>query len=211
VEWDGPSQRRFLAAIASESARMDRLVGDLLDFSAIDSGTLRLTPDWCDVGLVLAAARQCMTAAPASLVVLHGVDGLPPVWADHDRLEQVFVNLVDNALRHASGLTRVTVSAQVAPGGDLITVRVADDGPGIAQYLAERVFLPHERGVTSAPGAGLGLAIARGIVDAHGGTIALEPVGRGTSVAVILPVEPAGIQFADADAGGSEAPSRALS
>jgi signal transduction histidine kinase/ABC-type branched-subunit amino acid transport system ATPase component len=211
VSWDVSSQERFLDSIASESARMGRLVGDLLDFSAIDSGTLRLLPDWCDLGLVLEAACRCVTDGPTSAIELADHSRLPPVWGDHDRLEQVFVNLVDNALRHASGLTRVTVSAQVAPGGDLITVRVADDGPGIAQYLAERVFLPHERGVTSAPGAGLGLAIARGIVDAHGGTIALEPVGRGTSVAVILPVEPAGIQFADADAGGSEAPSRALS
>ena len=94
-----------------------------------------------------------------------------------------------------------------------MTVRVADDGPGIAQDLAERVFLPHERGLTSAPGAGLGLAIARGIVDAHLGTIGLEPVGRGTSVAVVLPVEPAEaapVPLTEVDKAGSETASPAL-
>ncbi len=86
---------------------------------------------------------------------------------------------------------------------------------GSTSDLAERVFLPHERGLTSAPGAGLGLAIARGIVDAHRGTIGLELVGRGTSVAVVLPVEPVDLaggamQFSDVDAGGSAAASPAL-
>ncbi len=199
VSWDVSSQERFLDSIASESARMGRLVGDLLDFSAIESGTLRLVPDWCDLGLVLEAACRCVTEDHGSLIQLDDNSALPPVWADHDRLEQVFVNLVDNALRHASGLTRVLVTAEVGPRGDLVTVRVADDGRGIPADLAERVFLPHERGVTAAPGAGLGLAIARGIVDAHGGTIGLEPVGRGTSVSVLLPVEPVGDQFTEAD------------
>jgi signal transduction histidine kinase len=82
------------------------------------------------------------------------------------------------------------VRTDVSAHGDVVTVRVSDDGPGIPRDLAERVFLPHERGATSAPGAGLGLAIARGLVDAHGGTITLEPVAGGTSVAVTLPVEP---------------------
>ena len=128
---------------------------------------------------MLQAACRCVTDGPGSSIELVDNFALPPVWADHDRLEQVFVNLVDNAVRHGSGCTKVTVSAQVSSGGDLVTVRVTDDGPGIPRDLAERVFLPHERGMTSAPGAGLGLAIARGIVDAHGGTITLEPVAGG--------------------------------
>ncbi len=209
VSWDVTSQERFLDSIASESARMGRLVGDLLDFSAIDSGTLRLVPDWCDLGLVLEAACRCVVDGPGSPIELASHLDLPPVWADHDRLEQVFVNLVDNALRHATGLTRVAVSAEVDTSRDVVTVRVSDDGRGIPADLADRVFLPHERGVTSAPGAGLGLAIARGIVDAHGGTIALEATGRGTTVAVALPIEPIA-QYAEVDAGRTEAASPAL-
>ncbi len=191
VTWDTSSQQRFLDSIASESARMARLVGDLLDFSAIDSGTLRLLPDWCDLGLVLEAARRCVTDAPPDLFDMAECSHLPPVWGDHDRLEQVFVNLFENAARHATGLTRVTVTAGLDPTGALVTVRVSDDGRGIPADLGARVFLAHERGAFDGRGAGLGLAIARGIVEAHGGGVRLEPVDRGTSVAVTLPVEPA--------------------
>ena len=189
VSWDSWSQQRFLDSIASESARMGRLVGDLLDFSAIDSGDLRLLPDWCDLGLVLEAARRCVSEAPASLFTLHDCAGLPPIWADHDRLEQVFVNLLENAVRHAAGLTQVEVIADLDLGGEAVTIRVVDDGAGILVDPAERVFLPHERGLSEGSGAGLGLAIARGIVLAHGGTIQFEPVAKGTSVLVTLPVE----------------------
>ena len=187
VSWDERSQARFLDSIASESERMGRLVGDLLDFSAIDSGTLRLVPDWCDLGLVLEAARGCVSQG--ELILVGDCTGLPPVWADHDRLEQVFVNLFENALRHGTGLTRVEVSAAADPSGSRVTVTVADDGTGIPESLAARVFLPHERGSATGPGAGLGLTIARGIVDAHGGTIDLVPASRGTTVCVSLPVE----------------------
>jgi signal transduction histidine kinase/ABC-type multidrug transport system ATPase subunit len=192
VTWDVSSQQRFLDSIALESARMGRLVGDLLDFSAIDSGTLRLLPDWCDLSLVLEAARRCVTDGPASLFDLGDGAVLPPIWGDHDRLEQVFVNLFENAARHAAGLTKVQVRTVVGPDGDVITVRVSDDGSGIPAALAERVFLPHERG-TADGGAGLGLAIARGIIEAHGGTVTLEPTELGTSIAVVLPVEPVGV------------------
>jgi signal transduction histidine kinase len=186
VEWDVSSQERFLDSIASESARMGRLVGDLLDFSAIDAGTLRLVSDWCDLGLVLEAASRCVTDAPTKLLT---DPDLPAIWGDHDRLEQVFVNLLDNAVRHATDATAVEVTTVLDLDGT-ITVRVRDDGEGIPPHLAEKVFLPHERGGATVPGAGLGLAIARGIVDAHGGTIRLEPSERGTIVAVTLPVEP---------------------
>jgi signal transduction histidine kinase/ABC-type branched-subunit amino acid transport system ATPase component len=192
VDWDLASQQRFLDSIASESARMGRLVGDLLDFSAIDSGDLRLQPDWCDLALVLEAARRCVTEAPSSIFELSSAE-LPSIWADHDRLEQVFVNLLENAVRHASGLTRVIVTARLSSSAAEVEIRVADDGGGIGWDPAERerVFRPHERGRTDGPGAGLGLAIARGIVEAHGGTIDLEPVAVGTSVLVTIPVEAA--------------------
>jgi signal transduction histidine kinase/ABC-type branched-subunit amino acid transport system ATPase component len=190
VTWDTWSQQRFLDSIASESARMGRLVGDLLDFSAIDSGDLRLVQDWCDLGLILEAAHRCVTEAPAALFDLSDCSTLPVIWADHDRLEQVFVNLFENSVRHAPGLSRVEVRTELDRAGDTVTIRVSDDGPGIPADRVERVFLPHERARSEGPGAGLGLAIARGIVEAHGGTICLEPVTTGTSVVVTLPVEP---------------------
>ncbi|MCU1452325.1 MAG: D-xylose transport ATP-binding protein XylG [Acidimicrobiales bacterium] len=189
VSWDASSQQRFLDSIAAESARMGRLVGDLLDFSAIDSGTLRLVRDWCSLDHVLEAARRCVTEAPPSLIGLDHERDLPAVWADHDRLEQVFVNLLDNAVRHAAGANQITMTSRLDRGGDTVTVRVTDDGCGIGSHLAERVFLPRERGATEGAGAGLGLAIARGIVDAHGGAICIEATPRGTTVAVTIPVD----------------------
>ena len=191
---------------------MGRLVGDLLDFSAIDSGTLRLVRDWCRLDLVLDAARQCVAGAPPLVVELCHAPDLPAVWADHDRLEQVFVNLIDNAVRHAHGVRQIAVTSTLDPGERTVTVRVSDDGRGIGEEFLERVFLPRERGATEDAGAGLGLAIARGIVEAHGGTICIEPTREGTTVAVTIPVEHSdfderrdGFEAAMVDADGASA------
>ena len=116
MTWDGESEQRFLSRIAAESARLDRLVDDLLDFSAIESSTLRLQPDWCDLALVLDAAIACLPPASAARVTVDCAPGLPVVWADHDRLEQVFVNLLENAFRHNPAGTHVRVEARVRRG-----------------------------------------------------------------------------------------------
>src|SRR5579864_7046510 len=112
VTWDGDSQQRFLDRIAAESARLGRLVDDLLDFSAIESGILRLQRDWCDIGLVLDAAVACLPPAGAAMIEVVCDPSLPVVWADHDRLEQVFVNLLDNAIGHNPPGTQVRVTAE---------------------------------------------------------------------------------------------------
>jgi ABC-type multidrug transport system ATPase subunit/signal transduction histidine kinase len=188
VTWDKPSEDRFLAAIVSESARMSRLVADLLDSSALESGVLRLTCDWCELGLLLHSAVGCLpTGAP---VELSCDPALKPIWGDHDRLEQVFVNLIDNALRHTAPGTpvRVTTGPGRAPG--TVEVRVIDQGAGIPPAEAETLFLPYRRGASGAPGAGLGLSIARGIAEAHGGSVTLEPATTGACFVVTLPVDP---------------------
>ena len=203
VTWDADSQQRFLARIAAESSRLGRLVNDLLDFSTIESGILRLNSDWCDIPLVLDAAVSVLPPETASQVTVGEAPGLPAIWADHDRLEQVFVNLLGNALGHNPPGTAVTVTAaQAGPGA--VTVRVADDGEGLPAELARAVteaagqrdprwhdvlaagtIRPRRRG----SGAGLGLSIASGIVAAHGGRLELEPTERGTCFLVTLPVE----------------------
>ena len=188
VTWDGESEQRFLSRIAAESARLGRLVDDLLDFSAIESATMRLAPDWCDLAFVLDAARACLPPAGAGTVEVECAAGLPVVWADHDRLEQVFVNLLENALRHNQEGTRVRVEAR-PEGASTVVVRVIDDGSGPPGEVAAalRGELWQRRGPSA--GAGLGLSIARGIVEAHGGTIALERGGGGTRFRISLPID----------------------
>jgi signal transduction histidine kinase/ABC-type multidrug transport system ATPase subunit len=188
VTWDGDSQRRFLQRIAAESARLGRLVGDLLDFSAIESGILRLQRDWCDIPLVLDAAVACLPPAAAAMVEVTCDPALPVVWADHDRLEQVFVNLLDNALGHNPPGTRVSVSAAEAGHGGIV-ISVLDDGAGMPKEIASAPFEPTRRRRSPTGGAGLGLSIAKGIVEAHGGRVDLEQPGRGTRFLIHLPVE----------------------
>ena len=188
VTWDTDSQQRFIARIAAESARLGRLVDDLLDFSAIESGILRLQPDWCDLPLVLEAAIACLPPADAVMVEVACDAGLPVIWADHDRLEQVFVNLLSNAFCHNPPGTSVRVSASV-DGPAAVTVSVADDGAGMPADVALAPFEPMRHRRAASAGAGLGLSIARGIVTAHGGRIDLEQPAQGTCFRIHLAVE----------------------
>jgi len=205
VTWDRESQQRFLDRIAAESARLGRLVDDLLDFSAIESGTMRLQEDWCDIRLVLEAAIACLPPASAASVVLSCDPSLPVVWADHDRMEQVFVNLLNNAFRHNPPGTRVRVTADHRMSE--VVIGVLDDGVGMSPELAATPFEPARRprpraipgngnsngnGHRKSEGAGLGLSIAKGIVQAHGGRIELTPLPKGTCFQVYLAVETEG-------------------
>ncbi|MGH3744753.1 MAG: histidine kinase dimerization/phospho-acceptor domain-containing protein, partial [Mycobacteriales bacterium] len=129
VTWDADSQQRFLSRIAAESARLGRLVNDLLDFSTIESGILRLNSDWCDIPLVLDAAVAVLPPEAASRVHVAAAPGLPAIWADHDRLEQVFVNLIGNALGHNPPGTKVVVTA-AASGPGPSSQGPSSQGPG---------------------------------------------------------------------------------
>src|SRR5208337_734901 len=214
VTWDDDSQQRFLNRIAAESARLGRLVDDLLDFSAIESGIMRLQRDWCDIRLVLEAAIACLPRDNTASVSLTCDACVPVVWADHDRMEQVFVNLLNNALGHNPPGTRVQVTVAAGPGE--VAISVLDDGLGMPPELAAAPFEPARRprpstasngsngsnGSTASngtgngrassgksAGAGLGLSIAKGIVQAHGGRLELTALPKGTCFTVHLPVE----------------------
>jgi signal transduction histidine kinase/ABC-type multidrug transport system ATPase subunit len=205
VSWDRESQQRFLGRISDESARLGRLVDDLLDFSAIDAGILRLHQDWCDLPLVLEAARSCLPGAASAQVVLRCAPDLPVIWVDHDRMEQVFVNLLDNAVRHNPPGTIVVVDASFDDSNH-VAVSVTDNGLGISADVASGRYSTKggRRGPTA--GAGLGLSIARGIVAAHGGTLRIERLKTGTRCVVNLPVAlgaPATDEPADARPAGN--------
>jgi ABC-type multidrug transport system ATPase subunit/signal transduction histidine kinase len=182
VTWTADRQNQFIDLIGAESARMHRLVKDLLDSSTLAAGRLPLVADWCDVELIMRAAAS--TAGADAVVVEFDAAGVPPVWADHDRLEQVLINVIENSLRH--GAHAVQMRASAADG--VVSIHVIDDGPGV-EAAGEELFDAYVNGSTSRPGLGLGLAISRGIMDAHGGSIGFVPVEKGADVVITLPVE----------------------
>lgn len=190
VTWDEEAKRRFLTLIGSESARLRRLVDDLLDFSMIESGMLRIRPDWVELPLVIEAARGCLSPSSADRVQVVCADRIPAIWADHDRLEQMMVNLMDNAIRHNPAGTKVTVRA-CSEGAAQVRIEVEDDGTGLGPDVDRR-----DRGRSSTGGAGLGLSITRGIVAAHHGRIRHEAADPGTRFVITLPVED--VEVADA-------------
>jgi len=145
-----------------------------------------LQRDWCELPLVVGAAAHCLSGRPAPRI--HVEPGVEPVWADHDRLEQVFVNLLENAASHGASRRGTDVTVRAGPGGAV--VEVTDYGAGIPPGLAEKIFEPRIRGTTEVAGTGLGLPIARGIVEAHGGTLASAPAAPGASFVVTLPADP---------------------
>jgi signal transduction histidine kinase/ABC-type multidrug transport system ATPase subunit len=188
LSWDQESTERFLRSIEAESARLERLVGDLLDSTAIESGSLRLHPDWCDLRLVVEAAVSCVESRGTVRCLIP--DDLEPIWADHDRLEQVLVNLLENACTHGRSAEGAEVVVTACPDHGTVEIAVRDEGPGVSKALSSRIFEPHVRGGVEIPGAGLGLSIASGIVDAHGGALTVRPDQRGATFVVRLPTEP---------------------
>jgi signal transduction histidine kinase len=203
VTWDGDSQQRFLERIAAESARLGRLVDDLLDFSAIESGVMRMQPDWCDLRLVIDAAVALLPQSwSASVQVCCDID-VPVIWADHDRLEQVFVNLLSNAFGHNPPGIHVTIEGHET-SGNRVAISVSDDGLGFPADQRADPFDSNHRPHSRTAGAGLGLSISKGIIEAHEGTIELADIAAGTRFEISLPIEVAGA-LAEPHTAGADA------
>jgi two-component system sensor histidine kinase KdpD len=191
VRWSDAERDEFLATINTEVDRLTRLVHNLLDMSRIEAGALdpRLVESSLAevVGPVVRRAR----AASRQRVDVDVPDELAPVLVDPVRLDQVLTNLLDNASRYATGSPVQVVARQ---DGDGIELRVVDHGPGIPVPERERVFDQFYRlkgGGRRPEGTGMGLAICRGIVQAHGGALRVETTpGGGASFVLTLPVSP---------------------
>jgi signal transduction histidine kinase len=191
---DDPTARdRFLASIESQTDRLIRLVNDLLVLSRADAQALTLRVS--SVDLLELAHQTVLELQPAaeSRAITLSVEGASAVIrGDPDRLRQVLINLLDNAVRYSPPGGRVTL--RVTPGSPRAAVAVSDDGPGIPPAELPHVFERFYRAdrsrqrVDTAGGAGLGLAIARTLVEAHGGAITLDScIGAGTTVTFTLP------------------------
>ena len=190
VEWTPTERDGFLADIEAEARRLARIVANLLDLSRMESGTLRPERGWYDLAAlvddVLGRLRPD-TAAHAVHVAVP--EDLPPVPLDYVEIDQVLSNLLENAVRHTPAGTNVWIDAHAS--ADELVMTVTDDGPGIPSGARERLFDPFVRAGDrrGAPGAGLGLAIARGLVEAHGGRIRADArPGGGTIVRFTLPL-----------------------
>jgi two-component system sensor histidine kinase KdpD len=173
------------AAIVAEGERLSRLVENLLDMSRLEAGKAEPHREPIDLAEVLDGAREAI-AHPERVRLAVDRD-LPLVAADAAQLERAFANLLENAVRHSGGKPVLVKSRLVA---DKITLRVVDQGPGIPESEWQRIFEPFQHGEADSVqgGAGLGLAIAKGFVEANGGVIAVESLpGQGSSFVVSIP------------------------
>jgi two-component system, OmpR family, sensor histidine kinase KdpD len=166
VAWTEDERRAFAASIVEEGQRLNRLVGNLLDLSRIEAGTLHPDKAWHDLAaLVQEAAGRAERLHPQRIFIVDQASEVPPVLFDYVEIDQVVANLLENAVRHGRGEVSVVVQA----GADAVRVEVSDNGPGILERDFPRLFRPFYRGGATVPGSGLGLAVARGFVLAHGG------------------------------------------
>jgi PAS domain S-box-containing protein len=189
---DVPADVAQHAQVMLEAARqMDSLIQDLLDVSKLESGRMAVSPRVVAIGELVAQASETLMpiAAQATISLQTPIGGgeLPLVDVDPDRIVQVLSNLIGNAIKYTQpgGDVRVLATADQ----DVVRVSVVDTGVGIAEHELPRVFDRFWQSKrTNRSGAGLGLAIARGIVRAHGGRIWIESVvGKGTRVHFTVP------------------------
>jgi two-component system phosphate regulon sensor histidine kinase PhoR len=185
-------REKFLASIEDETDRLIRLVNDLLVLSRADAHTLTLRRKQVDLTALARSCAEQLAAQAAAQNVSVSVDGPAcQVMADPDRVRQIIINLLDNAIRFSPPGQAVTVT--VTPSANDVAASVQDCGPGIPPAEQARVFERFYRGDKSRArdadgGAGLGLSIAQALVQAHGGRITLESQEKhGTTVRFTLP------------------------
>jgi two-component system sensor histidine kinase KdpD len=187
---DPAARRELLQAIHEEADRLNRLVNNLLDMTRLESGAVQVRKEWHSleelVGSALARLAGRLREHP---VTTRLPPDLPLVPLDGVLMEQVLINLLDNAVKHTPPGTPIEVSAFAGPGE--ARIEVADRGPGLLPGDELRVFDKFYRGAPArpGPGVGLGLTICRGIVEAHGGRITAQsrPNG-GVAFRVALPL-----------------------
>lgn len=194
LQLDASAERResSVATIRVATEQMDRLLQDLLDITQIDAGQLFVKRERTEVAFLVSEARmmfQQMARERAIRMECTVAPGLPAVQVDRGRILQVLSNLLGNALKFVPSGGSIEISASEARGR--VRIAVADTGPGIGEENIPRVFDRFWRADRRRDrGAGLGLAVAKGIVEAHGGTIGVESVpGKGSTFWFVLDAE----------------------
>src|SRR6266550_2563330 len=190
VAWTDRERDEFAGAIQDEALRLDRVVGNLLDLSRIENGTLVPHKAWHDVGaLVEDVAGRMRPVTAGHPVRLDLPEDLPPIELDYVEIQQVLSNLVENAAKFSPAGSEIGIT--VARDNGDVRFEIRDHGPGIAAGDSERIFKPFVRLARAGQGprgVGLGLAIAKRLVEAHAGTIWIDrAVSDGTRIVFTLP------------------------
>jgi two-component system sensor histidine kinase KdpD len=188
-------RRELLGNIKDGAIRMDRVVANLLDTARLESGMMQLKTDWCDmediVGSALRRLSEQIAGRPLDVWIQ---EGLPLLRGDCVLLEQVIINLVDNALKYSPLGSLIEI--RVRPVEEGLKVSVSDRGVGISAedlpHIFDKFYRAHQR-LRNIPGTGLGLSICKGIVEVHGGAIQAENRdGGGAIFSFVLPLKSSG-------------------
>ncbi|MFF4603079.1 ATP-binding protein [Streptomyces sp. NPDC001339] len=196
IEWSDEDQAELLAAIEESTDRLDQLVGNLLDMSRLQTGTVTPLIREIDLDEVVPMA---LGGVPEDSIVLDIPEVLPMVAVDPGLLERAVANIVENAVKYSPDGEPVLVNASAL--ADRVEIRVADRGPGVPDDAKDRIFAPFQR-YGDAPrgtGVGLGLAVARGFAEAIGGTLDAEDTPGGGMTMVLTVPTAAGQVPASAD------------
>jgi len=187
--YSSADRQELLETVQEEAARMERLVANLLDTARLESGMMQLKKDWCDVedvvGIALRREAKCIEGRP---LLINIPEDLPLVMADCVLLEQVLINLLDNACKYSTTGSEIAITA--SQDENVVKIAVADRGAGIPPEYLDQVFDKFYRveQPKSVSGTGLGLSICKGIIEAHGGDIRAENrLGGGTIMTFALP------------------------
>jgi PAS domain S-box-containing protein len=194
VTWEPDEQRDFIQTIQQEADRLEELISHLLDLSRLEAGMLPISLEQHTLQEILEDAMpQFHILTSGQKFSTHLPDNLPLINVDAKRLAQVLVNLVRNAATYTPEGTEISISARVR--GGFVEINVTDQGPGIPLADQKRVFKAFQRGLSvengTTTGAGLGLAICKGLVEAHGGRIWIKKkTTPGTTISFTIPAVP---------------------
>ena len=194
VDWTAPARQELLEVVEEDLDHLNRLVGNLLDMSRIESGALKPQRAWLSLAEVVGGTAVRMRhASERHRLVINISDELPLAPVDPVQLDQVFTNLISNSLKYAPAGSTIAVTAWLL-SGDQVQVQVKNQGPPVPAEHLDHIFDKFYR-VTEADrvtGTGLGLSICKGIVEAHGGRIWAENLPDGFSFNFTLPLTWAG-------------------
>ncbi len=191
VAWESSAREDLLAAVDDEADHLNRLVGNLLDMSRIESGALKPRRQWNLIAEIVSSVMARMRQSFANhKLAIDLPDDLPLVPVDYVQMEQVFTNLISNSLKYAPSGTIISVRAR-KENDSTIAVEVCNQGPPVPAEHLERIFDKFYR-VTAADrvtGTGLGLSICKGIIEAHAGRIWAENLPAGFAFKFTLPLQ----------------------